>query len=44
MIDLTKISTEELLKELLRRELEDSCFELIKETPTSYTFKFYRYD
>lgn len=44
MIDLTKISTEELLRELLRRESEDSNFELIKETPTSYTFKFYRYD
>jgi hypothetical protein len=44
MIDLTKISTEELLRELLRRESEDSSFELIKETPTSYTFKFYRYD
>ena len=44
MIDLAKISTEELLRELLRRESEDSSFELIKETPTSYTFKFYRYD
>lgn len=44
MIDLTKFSTEELLRELLRRESEDSSFELIKETPTSYTFKFYRYD
>ena len=37
-------TTEELLNELLRREQEDSSYELIKETPTSYTFKFYRYD
>lgn len=37
-------TTEEIFKELLRREQEDGDFELIKETPTSYTFKFYRYD
>ena len=41
---LDKIPTEEILKELLNRESTDSTFELIKETPTSYTFKFYRYD
>lgn len=41
---IEKISTEEILKELLKRELKDSTFELIKETPTSYTFKFYKYD
>lgn len=41
---LEKISTEEILNELLKRESKDSSFELIKETPTSYTFKFYRYD
>lgn len=41
---LEKIKTEDLLNELLRRESEDSTFELIKQTPTSYTFKFYRYD
>lgn len=41
---LEKISTEEILNELLKRESKDSSFELIKETPISYTFKFYRYD
>ena len=41
---LDNISTEEILKELLKRESTDSTFELIKETPASYTFKFYRYD
>lgn len=41
---LENVKTEELLNELLRREQYDSSFELIKETPTSYTFKFYRCD
>ena len=44
MENIKQISTEEILKELLRREQEDGNFELIKETPTSYTFKFYRFD
>lgn len=44
MENIKKFSTEELLKELLRREEFDSSFELIKETPTSYTFKFFRFD
>ena len=44
MENIKKISTEELLKELLRREEFDSSFELIKETPASYTFKFFRFD
>ena len=44
MNDLTKFTTEEILNELRRRESTDNSFELIKETPTSYTFKFYRYD
>ena len=44
MMDLSKISTEELLRELLRREPTDSSFELKSESPTSYTFKFYRFD
>ena len=44
MIDLSKISTVDILKELLRREPTDSSFELKSESPTSYTFKFYRFD
>lgn len=41
---ISKYSTEEILKELIKREQRDSSFELIKETPTSYTFKFYKYE
>ena len=44
MKDLKDFTTEELLNELLKRESTDSSFELKNETPTSYTFKFYRYD
>ena len=44
MIDISKIPTEYILKELLRREHTDSSFELKSESPTSYTFKFYRFD
>lgn len=44
MIDLSKISTVDILKELLRREPNDGSFELKSESPTSYTFKFYRFD
>lgn len=42
--DIKSYSTQEILKELLKREEKDSTFELIKETPTSYTFKFFRFD
>ncbi len=41
---ISKYSTEEILKELIKREQRDTSFELIKETPTSYTFKFYKYE
>lgn len=44
MIDISKIPTEDILKELLRREHTDNSFELKLESPTSYTFKFYRFD
>ena len=44
MTDLSKVSTADILKELLRREPTDSSFELKTESPTSYTFKFYRFD
>lgn len=44
MIDLSKVSTADILNELLRREPTDSSFELKSENPTSYIFKFYRFD
>ena len=40
---LGQFTTAELLDELIYRERYDNDFELIKETPTSYTFKFYKY-
>ncbi len=44
MKELKDFTTEELLNELLRREPTDSTFEMKTVTPTSYTFKFYRFD
>ena len=43
-MSIENYSTNEILNELLRRESTDNNFELIRKTPTSYTFKFYRFD
>ena len=43
-IYLADIKTIDILNELLRREPTDSTFELKSETPTSYVFKFYKFD
>lgn len=43
--ELTKFSTEDLLKELLYRDnAGDNKFHLISESVTSYTFKFWKFD
>jgi len=42
--ELAKFSTEDLLKELLYRDNNgDNKFNLVNETVTSYTFKFWKY-
>jgi len=43
--ELTKFSTEDILKELLYRDsIGDSNFHLISESVTSYTFKFWKFN
>ena len=42
--DIKSFSTQEILEELVKRESKDNTFDLIKETPTSYTFKFYKFN
>lgn len=44
MIDLSKVSTLDILEELLKRDKEgDKNFHLASESVTSYTFKFWKY-
>lgn len=42
--ELSKYTTREILEELLHRESTDPDFYLADEKPTSYTFKFYKYE
>jgi len=43
--ELTKFSTEDLLKELLYRDnAGDNKFHLMSESVTSYTFKFWKFN
>ena len=44
MIDWSKISTIDILEELLKRDSEgDKYFHKMSESTTSYTFKFWKY-
>ena len=44
MIDWSKISTIEILEELLKRDSEgDKYFHKMSESITSYTFKFWKF-
>lgn len=44
MIDWSKISTSDILEELIKRDKDgDSNFHLMSESVTSYTFKFWKF-
>ncbi len=44
MIDWSKISTADILEELIKRDKNgDSNFHLMSESVTSYTFKFWKF-
>lgn len=44
MIDWSKISTADILEELVKRDKnDDSNFHLMSESVTSYTFKFWKF-
>ena len=44
MIDWSKISTADILEELIKRDKAgDSNFHLMSESVTSYTFKFWKF-
>jgi len=44
MIDWSKISTNDILEELIKRnKAGDSKFHLMSESVTSYTFKFWKF-
>ena len=44
MIDWSKISTNDILEELIKRDKTgDSNFHLMSESVTSYTFKFWKF-
>ena len=44
MIDWSKISTTDILEELIKRDKAgDSNFHLMSESVTSYTFKFWKF-
>lgn len=45
MIDWSKISTADILDELIKRDKNsDSNFHLVSESVTSYTFKFWKFN
>lgn len=45
MKELKDFTTQEILKELLKRDKEgDSDFHLMSESVTSYTFKFWKFN
>lgn len=44
MIDWSKISTNDILEELIKRDKAgDNNFHLMSESVTSYTFKFWKF-
>ena len=44
MIDWSKISTNDILEELIKRDnAGDSNFHIMSESVTSYTFKFWKF-
>ena len=44
MIDWSKISTSDILEELIKRDKDgDSNFHLMSESVTSYTFKIWKF-
>ena len=45
MKELKDFTTQEILKELIKRDQEgDNGFYLFEENPTSYKFKFWKFD
>ena len=45
MIDWSKISTADILEELIKRDKNgDNNFHLMSESVTSYTFKFWKFN